>query len=154
MRKPATLFLSLVLLAGFAGLLLVSQAVAQTPQSYGSYYQKNARTPGGVGPGNSVNRFLYDKYFYKKQSVNPYASLSRRSSTSSYYQYVRPEQERRTAFQTEGRAYVQQRKLQGNVGHTNYGFAQQLRHGVPSASQIPRTKSPTPYYNQYYGKRR
>ncbi len=143
------------LLAAFVGLLLTSTlAHAQYSQSYGSYYQKKSSQPGGVGPGNSVNRYLYDKYFYSKRAVNPTMSLNRRSSVSSYYQYVRPEQERREAFQQAGRQYVQQRKLQGNVGHTNYGFARELRQGVPSASDIPRSSAPSPYYNQWYGNQR
>ncbi len=145
------LLLSLLVVIG--GLLLsFSLASAEYSQGYGSYYQQKSRMPGGVGPGNSVNRYLYDKYFHSKRAVSPTMSLGRRSSVSSYLQYVRPEQERREAFQQAGRQYVQQRKLQGNVGHTNYGFAKQLRQGVPSASMIPRTSSPTPYYNQYYGR--
>ncbi len=143
------------LLAAFVGLLLTSTlAHAQYSQSYGSYYQKKVRQPGRSGPGTNVNSYLYDKYFYGKRAVNPTMSLNRRSSVSSYYQYVRPEQERREAFQQAGRQYVQQRKLQGNVGHTNYGFARELRQGVPSASDIPRSSAPSPYYNQWYGNQR
>ncbi len=129
-------------------------AYAQVGNSYGSYYQKKSKHPGGVGPGNSVNNYLYDKYFYGKGAVNPSMSLNRRSSTSSYYQYVKPEQQRREAAQKAGRAYVHQRKLQGNVGATNYGFARSLQQGVPSAGQIPRAPSPSPYYNQFYGNQR
>jgi hypothetical protein len=138
------------LLAALVVALAGSQAQAQIPQSYGSYYQKKAVQPGAVGPGTSVNSYLYDKYFYHKSYVNPYQNLSRRSGTDSYYQYVRPEQERREAFQQAGRQYIQQRKLQGNVGHTDYGFARQLQQGVPSARSIP-PSSTMPYYNQYYG---
>jgi|GEM_PF-5655226 len=115
---------------------------------------ESERTFTRIGPANSVNSYLYDKYFYGKRAVNPTMSLNRRSSASSYYQYVRPEQERREAFQQAGRQYVQQRKLQGNVGHTNYGFAQQLSEGVPSASAIPRSSAPMPYYNQWCGSKR
>lgn len=142
--------LLIFLLATFGGLLLFSSSAPA--QSYGSYYQKKAQKPGGVGPGNSVNRYLYDKYFYSNQAVNPAMSLSRRSSVSSYYQNVRPEQQRREAFERAGSQYLQQRKLQGNIGHTNYGFAKELRQGVPSARDIPRTSSPSPYYNQWYGR--
>ena len=151
--KSVTCQRCIFLLAAAMALLFGSPTHAQIPQSYGSYYQKTVTKPGGVGPNANVNNYLYDKYFYKKRAVNPAMNLSRRSSTSSYYQFVRPEQERREAAQQAGREYVQQRKLQGNVGHTNYGFARELRQGVPSASEIPRS-SPTPYYNQYYGNRR
>ena len=149
--------LLLLLLAAVGGALLTSWAVhaqyqKQYPNSYGSYYQKQARSRGGVGPSNSVNRYLYDKYFYKKSAVNPTMSLSRKTSVSSYYQFVRPEQERRRQFEQAGRQYLQQRKLQGNVGHTNYGFARELQHEVPNAGAIPRTPAPSPYYNQWYGR--
>lgn len=130
-------------------------APAQYTESYGSYYQKQARRQGGGGPGTSVNRYLYDKYFYTQQGINPAMSLSRRSSISSYYQNVLPEQQRREAFQQASSQYIQERKLQGNVGHTNYGFANELRQGVvPSPRDIPRTPASTPYYQQYYGGRR
>lgn len=129
-------------------------AWAQVGYSYGSYYQKKTRGPGASGPGNNVNSYLYDKYFYGKGAVNPSMSLNRRSNTSSYYQYVKPEQQRREAAQQAGRAYVQQRKLQGNVGATNYALARQRQQGVPSAGQISRSTSPSPYYNQYYGNQR
>jgi hypothetical protein len=154
MRFPV-FHLSCALLAASLGVALAcSTARAQYPQSYGSYYQKKATQPGGVGPGTSVNSYLYDKYYNRKSYVSPYQNLSRRSgSGDSYYQYVRPEQERRAAFQQAGRDYIQQRKLQGNVGHTDYGLARELRQGVPNASAIPRQPSTMPYYNQWYGKR-
>jgi hypothetical protein len=140
-----------LLAASFSLALAYSTACAQYPQSYGSYYQKKSVQPGGAGPGTSVNSYLYDKYYNRKSYVSPYQNLSRRSGSNSYYQYVRPEQERREEFQQAGRQYVQQRKLQGNVGHTDYGFARELRQGVPNASSIPRTPTTMPYYNQWYG---
>jgi len=146
-----TLRWSLLASLGFA--LAYSTAQAQYQQSYGSYYQKQATQPGAIGPGTSVNSYLYDKYFNRKSYVSPYQNLSRRSGSDSYYQYVRPEQERREAFQQAGRQYVQQRKLQGNVGHTDYGFARELSQGVPNSGAIPRTPTTMPYYNQYYGRR-
>jgi hypothetical protein len=135
--------------------LAAPAARAQVPQSYGSYYQDQVRKPGVGAPGANVNRYLYDKYFYHKQAVSPYQSLRRpTASGDSYHQYVRPEQQRREAFEQAGREYVQQRKLQGNVGHTDYGFARELRQGVHNPSAIPRTSPSTmPYYNQYYGRR-
>ena len=143
-----------VTFVSLAWTLFVPAAHSQAPQSYGSYYQKKAVQPGYTGPGTSVNSYLYDKYFNSKSYVSPYQNLSRRGGVDSYYQYVRPEQERRDAFQQAGREYVQQRKQQGNVGHTNYGFARELRQGgVPNSSAIPRTPTTTPYYNQYYGRR-
>ncbi len=152
--RPPTFNLRWGLLTVSLGWTLVgSMAHAQFPQSYGSYYKKQTTQPGTIGAGTSVNNYLYDKYFNRKSSVSPYQNLSRRSGSDSYYQYVRPEQERREAFQQAGRQYVQQRKLQGNVGHTDYGFARELRHGVPNASAIPRTPTTMPYYNQWYGPR-
>lgn len=154
MRSPVLNLRWSLLAALLGGSLVASTAHAQYQPSYGSYYKKRAAQPGNSGPGTSVNSYLYDKYFYHKDYVNPYQSLSRPSGSNSYYQYVRPEQERREAFQQAGRQYVQQRKQQGNVGHTNYGFARQLKQGgVPNPSAIPRTPTTMPYYNQYYGRR-
>ena len=150
--KPIAFNLRFSLLTASLGWTLVgATAHAQYPQSYGSYYQKQLTQPGSIGPGTSVNSYLYDKYFNRKGYVSPYQNLSRRSGTDSYYQYVRPEQQRREAFQQAGRAYVQERKLQGNVGHTDYGFAEHLRQEVPNPAAIPKSPTPMPYYNQYYG---
>ena len=143
-----------LLMATLGVAIACTTAHAQYPQSYGSYYQKKAVQPGGAGPGTNVNSYLYDKYYYHKPAVSPYQSLSRRSgSGDSYYQHVRPEQQRREALQQEGRAYVQQRKLQGNVGRTDYGQAKKMRYGGLDPGDLSRQPSTMPYYNQWYGRR-
>jgi len=130
-----------------------SPAAAQTSYSYGSYYQKNIQKSGGEFRGTNVNSYLFDKYYKGNRSVSPYANLRRGSSSGTGYQtYVRPEQQRRKEFQTGLKSYVTQKKQSGHIGHTDYGFAQQLQRGVPSASDIPTVRKPSPYYNQWYGK--
>jgi hypothetical protein len=138
----------------FAALLIMAlgctTAHAQYPQSYGSYYQKQARRPDGVGPNANVNSYLYDKYFYHKPAVSPYQNLGRRSTSgTSYNQYVRPEQDRRREMQQAGRDYVQHRKLQGNVGHTDYDKAMKMRYGGLQPSDLAVPRSTMPYYYQY-----
>jgi len=146
-------FLLLMLTIPGGVFLTASFADAQMVQSYGKYYMKQSRLPAGVGPGSSVDRYLYDKYFQSKSWINPSMGLDRRSSVSDYYQYVRPEQARRAKFDQASRKYIQERKLQEDYGHTNYGFARELREGVPSASAIPPlSKSAPTNYNQWYGR--
>lgn len=128
-----------------------NSAAAQT--SYGSYYQKNLQKSNQQFRGTNVNSYLFDKYYKGKSYVSPYANLNRRSLAGNSYQtYVRPEQQRREAYQSGLKSYITQKKQSGRVGHTDYGFAQQLRSGMPSASQIPTVRKPTPYYNQFYGR--
>jgi len=128
-------------------------SVAAQTSSYGSYYQKNIQKSNQTFRGTNVNSYLFDKYYKGKSHVSPYANLNRRSrSGTSYQTYVRPEQQRREAYQSGLKSYITQKKQSGRVGHTDYGFARQLQSGVPSASQIPTVRKPTPYYNQFYGR--
>jgi len=129
-----------------------SSAAAQTSYSYGSYYQKNVQQPYQQFRGTSVNSYLFDKYYKSNRSVSPYANLNRGRSGTGYQTYVRPEQQRREEFQTGLKSYVRQKKQSGRVGHTDYGFAQQLQSGVPNARDIPAVRKPTPYYNQWYSR--
>ncbi|NOY29323.1 MAG: hypothetical protein GXP28_03840 [Planctomycetes bacterium] len=130
-----------------------ASAAAQTSYSYGSYYQKKVQKSGGEFRGSNVNSYLFDKYYKSNRSVSPYANLRRGGSSGTGYQtYVRPEQQRRAAFQAGMKSYVTKKKQSGHVGHTNYGFAQQLQRGVPSARDIPTVPKPTPYYNQWYSR--
>jgi len=128
-----------------------STASAQT--SYGSYYQKNIKKPSQqIRGGQSVNDYLFDKYYKGNRGVSPYANLNRGMSGTGYQAQVRPEQQRRAQFQSGLKTYVTDKKQSGQIGHTNYGFAKQLQRGVPSAGDIPKVRKPTPYYNQWYGK--
>jgi len=127
-------------------------AIAQTSYSYGSYYQKNLQKPYQQFRGTSVNSYLFDKYYKSNRSVSPYANLNRGRGGTGYQTYVRPEQLRRAEFQSGMKNYITQKKQSRHVGHTNYGFAQQLQGGVPNASDIPTVRKPTPYYNQWYGR--
>ena len=129
-----------------------SSAAAQTSYSYGSYYQKNIQKSGGEFRGTNVNSYLFDKYYKSNRNVSPYANLSRGMAGTGYQTQVRPEQQRRAQFQSGLKTYVTQKKQSGHIGHTNYGFAQQLQRGVPSAGNIPTVRKPSPYYNQWYGK--
>jgi len=129
-----------------------SSAAAQTPQSYGSYYQKNIKESGGQFRGLDTNNYLFDRYYKHSSSVSPYASLNRGRHVRDPFTQVRAEQQRRATFQSGMRSYVSQRKQQGNVGHTDYGFALQLQRGTARSKDIPSTRKPTPYYNQWYGK--
>lgn len=134
-------------------------ACAQAPGGYGEYFQKKAVSApyGGVA---SSSRYLYDKYFYHRPTVSPYMNVFRPDPEvgTSYQAYVRPEMQRREASATASRAYVQQRKLVGNVGETRYpgagyvgGTARDAwMKPAPTTFSAPRVPT-TGYYNHYYG---
>ena len=87
-----------------------SSAAAQT--SYGSYYQKNIKKPyQQIRGGQSVNDYLFDKYYKGNRSVSPYANLNRGMSGTGYQTQVRPEQQRRAQFQSGLKTYVTDKKF-------------------------------------------
>lgn len=133
-----------------------TRAAAQVPQSYGQYYQKNAAKYRGQFGTQSSTRYLYDKYFYNSPGVSPYMNLYRPGTMSdtAYQAYVRPEQQRRAAAERAQAAYLQQRKLEGNVGDTRYPGANFVGATVGDAylKPVPAVKSPnSAYYNHWYG---
>jgi hypothetical protein len=132
--------------------LAAANADCQVPSNYGAYYSQSAGSRGV----QSSNRYLYDKYMYQRPTVSPYVNLARPGSDSatSYQTFVRPELERREAAAQTQRAYVQQRKLQGNVGQTVYPGAGFSGGTVNNAlmKPAPAMKStPSSYYNHWYG---
>jgi hypothetical protein len=146
------------LIAATAVCLVVPPRGACAQQSYSDYYRNTLRqTGGGLGTASS-SRYLYDKYYYHRPTVSPYMNLNRPDplGSTSYQAYVRPELQRReTAMKTQS-AYIQQRKLQGNVGDTRYpgaGFV----GGTPADAwhkPLPPPKAtPSVYYNHWYGGR-
>lgn len=121
-------------------------------KSYSDFYNKN-RSVSGINKG--TNAYLYDKYFYRSPSVSPYLNLDRAGSDSAdaYHLYVRPELQRREASRVAQGKYIQQRKMQGNVGFTQHPGAI-ANAGVGGSYRVPTPKMPqnTPaYYNQFYG---
>jgi hypothetical protein len=140
------------LIVAVCGSFELSDALGQIPSNYGSYYTQNSGTRGAV----SSNRYLYDKYFYHNTAVSPYLNLGRSGGdfATSYQTYVRPEMERREAASASQRAYVQQRKLQGNVGHTAYpgaGFIGGTASDARLKPAMPAKPTPSAYHNHWYG---
>lgn len=139
-------------------LVVCFPAAAQAQQNYGQYYERQFKKTGGGGLGlGSSDRYLYDKYFYRNPSVSPYLSAVRGGNLSgtAYTTSVRPELERRRAAERAEAAYVQQRKLQGNIGDTRYPGAV-TGGGVNAAYLKPapkRSTKPSAYYNHWYGGR-
>ena len=131
----------LQLISVCCGMLVATIAVGQTP-NYGAYFSQSA----GMRGVESSNRYLYDKYFYQRPTVSPYINLARPGNdvATSYQTLVRPELQRREAAATAQMNYVQQRKLQGNVGHTVYPGA-----GYKPAPAVKTT--PSSYHNHWYG---
>jgi hypothetical protein len=127
-----------------------------TPQNYGTYYNRHAVQ----GTRTNVDAYLYDKYFYRQPAVSPYVNLSRRGGISgnAYSTYVLPELQRRQQSEASMRSYVQQRKIAGNVGRTNYSNAVARTSSLaplPSPAPIPPSApAGNPYFNQWYGGRR
>jgi hypothetical protein len=133
-------------------LIAAPRALAQAPSNYGAYFSQSA----GMRGAESANRYLYDKYFYQRATVSPYINLARPGSDSSfnYQMFVRPEQERREAASKASMAYVQQRKLQGNVGHTalpGAGFMGGTINDAIMKPAMPKATTPSSYYNHWYG---
>ncbi|MCC6491394.1 MAG: hypothetical protein IT424_00045 [Pirellulales bacterium] len=123
--------------------LYVAFAAIQRPvaaQGYGGYYRDHVAKNRGVGV--SVNKYLYDRYFYNRPSVSPYLNLSRPAppGTTAYQAYVRPEQQRRQSAAAQQASNIAARKQQGRVG----GMPANRRAGQPK-------RQPSPYYNQWYG---
>lgn len=138
-------------------LVVCLSSTTQAQQSYGQYYQKQFQQTGGGGLGlGSSNRYLYDKYFYRNTAVSPYLSAVRGGSLSgtAYTTSVRPELERRQAAERSQAAYIQQRKLAGNVGDTRYPGSAFYGASPGSAylKPVPKTAAkPSAYYNHWYG---
>lgn len=140
-----------------AALELAASANLLAQQSYGQYYQQQFKSTGGSGLGlQGSNRYLYDKYFYHNPAVSPYLSAVRGGDMSgtAYYTSVKPELERREAAAKSQAAYIQQRKLEGNIGDTRYpGSGYYGATPDPSyLKPIPQQKTtPSAYYNHWYG---
>ncbi|WP_425396608.1 hypothetical protein [Aeoliella sp.] len=134
-------------------LLATRQACAET--SYGQAYQKMWGNTPGVGYG--TNRYLYDKYYRSNPNVSPYVSgavLGGNLSGNAYTAVVRPEQQARARTASAQSNYVQQRKLQGNVGYTaNPGATvYNLDPGVTTGKPVPAgRRNSGAYQNHWYG---
>jgi len=138
-----------------AGLEVAWSASAEAQQSYGQYYQQEFKKTGGLGLQSS-NKYLYDKYFYHNPAVSPYLSAVRGGDLSgtAYYASVRPELQRREANAKAQSAYIQQRKLEGNIGDTRYPGSVGLGGAIDASylKPIPAQKTtPSAYYNHWYG---
>jgi hypothetical protein len=124
-------------------------------KSYSDYYQTNrTATPTA---SLSVNRYLYDKYFYHRPTVSPYLSAEVLGGTqfgTAYTTTVLPEIQRREASLRSQAQYVQQRKLQGNVGHTAFpgaGFSGATIGDAYLKPVQPGRTTPSHYHNHWYG---
>lgn len=154
-RRRARALLLVGMAVGTMACLTAVSLEASAQQSYSDYYRSSLpKTGGGLGTENS-NRYLYDKYFYHNPAVSPYMNLERRDTLggTSYQAYVRPEQQRREAAMKTQATYLQQRKLQGNIGDTRFPGAGFVGGTVQDARlkpvPPPRLNTPT-YYNTWY----
>lgn len=155
MTKAKNAWLSLVPGVVLATALVLSAARPATAQykGYGQAYQQNAGSTPGVNYGTS--RYLYQKYFQSNPAVSPYLSgaiMGRSDSGTAYYTQILPEQQRRAAAANQQAQYIQQRKLQGNVGWTAYPGA--LSGGYGMGVNQPAQPPPRPngaYQNHWYG---
>ena len=141
------------MIVSMAVVLGLVQCASAQYKSYSDYYRQN---PGVRTQAPGTNAYLYDKYFYHSPGVSPYLNLGRggNDAADSYHLYVKPELERRRANTVAQAQYVQQRKLQGNVGHTQYPGAAWVggspANSLPKPVQPGARKSPA-YYNHWYG---
>ena len=92
----------------------------------------------------SVNPRLntFNKYYYHNPAISPYSNLMRRSgsTTSNYYQYVKPELDRRSQLSNPPPR---------SFGTTSFGTTGTLSPAIRTST--PRTTSS--YYGHYYGGR-
>ena len=132
----------------------VLSGIATAQQGYGSYYGQQVKQSQGQLGTQSVERYLYDQYFYKRPSVSPYVNLDRLdTATSTAYQaYVRPEQQRRERTMQAQASYIDARKREGRVGDTRFPGATYGGGGTAILKPVPQQKStPGAYYNHWYG---
>lgn len=127
------------LAATVACLLCCSGRSADAQQSYGSYYEQ---TKARMSPQQTLvnpTRFLYDKYFYNRSTVSPYMNLGRRDplGSTSYYAYIRPEQDRRAQATQPQRPQRVAPAMPANPYYMN-----------PTPQSRTR---PTAYYQNWYG---
>jgi hypothetical protein len=155
MTKVNNTRMSLVLagmLATALVLVTAQPAIAQY-KSYAQAYQQNAASNPGVNYGTS--RYLYQKYFQSNPAVSPYLSgaiLGRSDSGTAYYTQIRPEQQRRESAAKQQAQYIQQRKLQGNIGHTVYPGGPYGGYGAGTYQpNLPPARTNGAYQNHWYG---
>jgi hypothetical protein len=109
---------------------------------------------GGQIGAQSVERYLYDKNFYRRPSVSPYINLDRLDPMggTAYQAYVKPEQERRQRTMQAQNAYIDARKREGRVGDTRFPGATYGGSGTAILKPLPKQSStPSAYYNHWYG---
>jgi hypothetical protein len=128
---------------------------ATAQQGYGSYYGQKVVNPVGGMKAASPTNYLYDKYYYNRPTVSPYANLDRLDTLdgTAYQAYVRPQQEARQRQRYDNAVYLNQRKLEGRVGDTRYPGA--IGAGGGTAIMKPQQKRPQStmgaYHNHWYG---
>lgn len=138
------------------GLLI---ACAGTASGQFTDYSKAYKQNLGMRPDMTMDadRYLYDRYFRNNVAVSPYVSGALLGGTlggTAYTDVVRPDQQRRKAATIGQAQYVQQRKLQGNVGYTANPGAGYMGAMPGSAIQKPVPPSRPnvgAYQNHWYG---
>jgi hypothetical protein len=147
---PRTRRATQVALAALAMLAVAGSAAAQ--QGYGSYYGQQVSRGASALPA-TPNNYLYDKYFYNRPTVSPYANIDRLDSDSgtSYQTYVRPQQQARQQQRYAQAMYIDSRKKEGRVGDTRYPGA--MGGGTPILKPAQKRPQSTPgaYHNHWYG---
>jgi hypothetical protein len=116
------------------GVSLVLSNFAHAQGGIASYYMLDVnRQRGGLG-SNSVDRYLYDKHFFHRPTVNPILSLDRFDpiGSTNYHAFVRPERERRENLRQTQQAYVDARRHAGRVGETRFNNPQTRGRAQPA----------------------
>lgn len=146
---------AIVVVASVCAALLAGAESRAQYTDYSQAYKSMLRGNPGVNAG--TDRYLYNKYYAGNPAVSPYISGAVLGGTdygTGYYSVTRPELQRREANAVAQAQYVQQRKLQGNVGHTAYpgaGFMWGSRGTARVKPVPPAVSSPGAYHNHWYG---
>ena len=127
--------------------------------SYSQAYQQMLQKRPGMSAG--TDRYMYNKYFRNNPAVSPYISgalLGGSESGTAYTTTIRPDLQRRQAATRAQAQYVQQRKMQGNIGYTvNPGALTGGLGGGYQAPRVPGGAAPNPsrtngaLQNHWYG---
>ena len=145
MNTYRTMFLVALVIAGTTAGRAHAQYMQQPKKlpTYSSYLNRH-------GPkyerGNNLNRYIYDKYYYRSPSVSPYQNIYRPDTadgSTAYYRWVLPERKRR-AGQSAQQKFAKQKQPDRSWIPPQFGTGYST-----TSSHLPRNSS---YHNQWYGK--
>ena len=107
--------------------------IPRTPQTYSDIYRSDLTYRR---PPADPRRFTYDRLYYNNPAISPYTNLMRptNSYTNNYFQYVRPEQQRRDSSSLQLEQQQRSREAtagQGVSAYHNHWYGGRQSLGLP-----------------------